>query len=310
MNASERDLGVSRSKRRLSFTRLASFAFSALALLTLAALTLIFLVQSLPAWRHSGLGYLTGGKWFYRAHLFGALPMIYGTIVVALIALILAAPISLGAAIFTAEFLPRRLRLAVKITVELLAGVPSVIYGLIGILLLRNWIYYLFARFDPLSGDTLLTAGVLLGVMILPTVMTLADDALRGVPAEQRRAARGLGLTATETVLSVSLPQARRGLVAALLLGLGRALGETIAVFLVVGRQDNNLPRNFFSLRPWLEAGQTLSSKLGGSESNIAYGDSLHWGAMVGLALILMTMVLIVTIVGAWQRKTKYAPSV
>ncbi len=303
------ELGFSWTRRRPSFTRLASFAFSGLALLTLAALTLIFLVQSVPAWRYAGLGYLTGGKWFYRAHLFGALPMIYGTIIVALIALILAAPISLGAAIFTAEFLPRRLRLAVKITVELLAGVPSVIYGLIGILLLRNWIYELFARFDPLSGDTLLTAGILLGVMILPTVMTLADDALRGVPAEQRRAARGLGLTATETVLSISLPQASRGLVAALLLGLGRALGETIAVFLVVGRQDNNLPQHLFSLHRWLEAGQTLSSKLGGSETNIAYGDSLHWGAMVGLALILMVMVLIVTIAGAWQRKSEYAPS-
>ncbi|MDQ2868011.1 MAG: phosphate ABC transporter permease subunit PstC [Verrucomicrobiota bacterium] len=289
---------------------MASFAFSGLAVCALAGPTFIFLVQSLPIWRHAGLGYLTGEKWFYRAHLFGALPMIYGTLIVALIALILAAPISFGAAIFTAEFLPRRLRLAVKITIELLAGVPSVVYGLIGILLLRNWIYHLFARFEPLSGDTLLTAGVLLGVMILPTVMTLADDALRGVPAEQRRAARGLGLTASETVLSVSLPQASRGLVAALLLGLGRALGETIAVFLVVGRQDNNLPESLFSLRAWLEAGQTLSSKLGGSETNIAYGDPLHWGAMVGLALILMGMVVIVTIVGAWQRKMKYAPSI
>jgi phosphate transport system permease protein len=236
--------------------------------------------------------------------------MIYGTLTVAFIALLLAAPIGIGAAIFTSEFLPPRLRIAVKITIELLAGVPSVVYGLLGILLLRDWIYELFARFELLSGDTLLTAGVLLGVMILPTVMTLADDALRSVPAEQRRAARGLGLTATETVLAVSLPQARRGLLAALLLGLGRALGETIAVFLVVGRQDNNLPANIFSPRGWLEAGQTLASKLGGSETNIAYGDPLHWGAMVGLALLLMMMVLAVTLAGAWQRKVKYAAGI
>lgn len=295
---------------RPSFTRVASFAFTALALLTLALLALIFVVQSAPVWQHEGVGYITGAKWFYRDHIFGALPMIYGTVVVALIALLLAAPIGIGAAIFTAEFLPNQLRLVAKVTVELLAGVPSVVYGLLGILFLRNWIYDLFARFDPLSGDTLLTAGVLLGVMILPTVMTLADDALRGVPAEQRRAARGLGLTAAETVFSISLPQAGRGLIAALLLGLGRALGETIAVFLVVGRQDNNLPANAFSLRAWLEAGQTLSSKLGGSETNIAYGGALHWGAMVGLALILMAMVLAVTIAGAWQRKTSYAASV
>jgi phosphate transport system permease protein len=293
-----------------SFTRTASLAFSGFALFTVAALTLIFVVQSLPVWQHEGLGYISGTKWFYRAATFGALPMIYGTVTVALIALLIAAPIGLGAAIFTSEFLPTRLRIGVKITIELLAGVPSVVYGLLGILLLRDWIYELFARFDLLSGDTLLTAGVLLGVMILPTVMTLADDALRSVPAEQRRAARGLGLTSTETVIAVSLPQARRGIIAALLLGLGRALGETIAVFLVVGRQDNNLPANIFSPRAWLEAGQTLASKLGGSETNIAYGEPLHWAAMVGLALLLMTLVLAVTVAGAWQRKTKDAAGV
>ncbi len=294
---------------RLSATKVASFAFTALALLTLGLLVSIFLMQSLPVWKHEGLGYITGSKWFFRAHTFGALPMIYGTFIVALIALLLAAPVAIGAAIFTAEFLPARPRLAVKIAIELLAGVPSVIYGLIGILLLRNWIYDLFARFDPLSGDTLLTAGVLLAVMILPTIMTLSDDALRSVPADQRRAARGLGLTASETIFSIAIPQAARGLIAALLLGLGRALGETIAVFLVVGRQDNNLPDNVFSPRAWLQAGQTLSSKLGGSETNIAYGDSLHWGAVVGLALLLMAMVLAVTIAGAWQRRTEYAAS-
>jgi phosphate transport system permease protein len=186
----------------------------------------------------------------------------------------------------------------VKVLIELLAGVPSVVYGLLGILLLRDWIYHLFEKFEPLSGDTLLTAGVLLAVMILPTIVTLSDDALRGVPAAQRRAARGLGLTHAETILSVAIPQAKRGLGAALLLALGRALGETIAVFLVVGRQDNNLPEHLFSLRAWLGAGQTITSKLGGSETNIAYGDPVHWGAMVGLALLLLMMSGTVTLVG------------
>src|SRR5947208_1585453 len=133
-----------------------------------------------------------------------------------------------------------------------------------------------------------LTAGLWLAVMVLPTIMTLADDALRGVPAQQRLAARGLGLTRAQTVLSVVLPQARRGLVAAVLLGLGRALGETIAVFLVVGRQDNQWPEKLLSLRPLIAPGQTLTSKLGGSETFIAYADSLHWGAIVGLAIVLL----------------------
>ena len=301
-------LQVKEKSPALSWTKLVSYLFTGVALCSLAALVLLCIWQSLPVWQHTGVHYLTGSRWYFRKLEFGALPMIYGTFTVALIALLLAAPIGLGAAICAAEFLPSRLRLILKIVIELLAGIPSVVYGLIGILLLRNWIYHLFAPFNPLSGDTLLTAGVLLGVMTLPTIMTLADDALRGVPAGQRRAARSLGLTATETIFSVSLPQASRGLVAAILLGLGRALGETIAVFLVVGRQDNNLPANLFSLRPWLSAGQTLSSKLGGSETNIAYGNSLHWAAMVGLGLILMAMVLLVTMLGASQRGSKYAP--
>ena len=271
-------------------TRAWSWLFSVVALGTLAAMVGIFAWQSVPVWRHEGWGYLSGAKWFFRQNEFGALPMIYGSIVVALVALVLAAPLGMSAAVFTAEYLPRGPRLAVKVLIELLAGVPSVVYGLLGILLLRNWIYDLFARFDPLSGDTLLTAGVLLSVMILPTIVTLSDDALRAVPAAQRRAARALGLTRAETILNVALPQARRGLGAALLLALGRSFGETIAVFLVVGRQDNNLPERWLSLQPLLESGQTLTSKLGSSETNISWGDPLHWAAIVGLGLILLVL--------------------
>lgn len=279
-------------------TRALSWFFSLLALGSLALMVAIFAWQSLPVWRAEGLGYLTGGKWFFRQHQFGALSMIYGSVVVSLLALVLAAPLGIGAAICTAEYLPRPARLAVKTLIELLAGIPSVVYGLLGILLLRNWIYDLFTRFDPLSGDTLLTAGVLLAVMILPTVVTLSDDALRAVPAAQRRAARSLGLTCAETILHVALPQAKRGLGAALLLAVGRALGETIAVFLVVGRQDNNLPSPWYSLRPLVESGQMLTSKLGSSETNIAWGDPLHWAAIVGLGLILLVLTGALTLLG------------
>lgn len=222
--------------------------------------------------------------------------MIYGTVVVSGLALALAVLVGLGAAVFTAEYLPPRARLAAKIVIELLAGIPSVVYGLLGILFLRDWVYRLLSPFDPVSGDTLLAAGLLLAVMILPTVMTLSDDALRGVSRLQRDAARGLGLTRAEAVLFVALPQARPGIVAAVLLGLGRALGETIAVFLVVGRQDNQWPASLLSLRPLLNAGQTLTSKLGGSETNIAYGNPLHWAAVVALGLLLLAMVTACTV--------------
>jgi len=275
-----------------------SYGFSGVAALFVVALVVLFIWQSLPLWKHEGAGFLTGTKWFYRQTQFGALPMIYGTVVVSAIALCLAAPVGIGAAVFSAEFVPSRLRLGVKIVVELLAGIPSVVYGLLGILFLRDWVYRALSPFDPLSGDTLLTAGILLAVMILPTLMTLCDDALRGVPSAQRMAARGLGLTQTEVVFSVSFPQAARGMVAAGLLALGRALGEAIAVFLVVGRRDNQFPANLFSLRPLGESGQTLTSKLASSETNIAYGDPLHWAAIVSLGLVLLAMAVGVTFIG------------
>lgn len=280
-------------------TRLATYAFSAIAAAFACGMFVLLLVQSIPVWQHDGLGFLTGTKWFYRQHQFGAAPMILGSVLTCLAALLLAAPVALGAAVFTSEYLPPRPRLFVKVIIELLAGVPSVIYGLLGVLFLRNWIHDLLTPFDPLSGDTLLTGAVLLAVMILPTVMTLADDALRAVPAAQRHAARGLGLTSTEVVLSVSLPQSARGMIAALLLGLGRALGEAIAVFLVVGRQDNQWPERLLSLQPLVESGQTITTKLASSESNIAYGDPVHWGAVCGLALVLMLMVAGITVASA-----------
>ncbi len=286
-----------------SYIELWSWLFAALTLFVLLAGAVLLLKDSVLVWKHEGTEILTGKEWFYRSETFGAAAMIYGTLIVAVLALLIAAPLGIGAAICTVEYLPARWRMVIKTMIEMLAGIPSVVYGLLGILILRNWIYQLFEDFEILSGDTLLTAGILLGVMILPTVMTLADDALSGVARAQRIAARGLGLNATDTIFSVSLPQALPGLIAALLLALGRAMGETIAVFLVIGRQDNQWPGELFSLRPLVESGQTLSSKLGGAEINIAYGQPLHWSAMVGLSFLLLLLVVGLTLLGLWIRE-------
>lgn len=286
--------------RRWSLTFIASLTLTAAGGGFLALMLGLFVWQSLPVWRQEGASYVIGAEWFFRVQRFGILPMIYGSVAVAAIALCIAGPVGIAAAVFTSEYLPGRLRMGVKVLIELLAGVPSVIYGLLGIVFLRNWIYDWLEPFELLSGDTLLTAGVLLAIMILPTVMTLSDDALRAVSSGRRLAGRALGLTKAECCIHVVLRQARPGIVAAILLGLGRALGETIAVFLVVGRQDNQLPSPWHSLRPLVEAGQTLTSKLGSSETHIAYGDPLHWAAIVGLGLVLLVLVLGVTTLGAW----------
>lgn len=263
-------------------------------LLWALAMPLTFLWQSLPAWRHQGLDLVAGAQWFYRAERFGAASMIFGTAAVSLIAIALAAPLGLAAAVSVHSCLRGRAGLMVKALMELLAGVPSVVYGLLGVMMLRTWMYGLLQPLDPISGDSLLTAGVLLAVMILPTLATLADDVLRSADARPALAARGLGLTRSETLFSVTLPGAARGLWAAVLIALGRALGETIAVFLVVGRQDNQ-PLRLSSL---IEPGQTLTSKLGGSEIHIAAGDSLHWSALMALAVILLAISLLTTFLG------------
>lgn len=265
-------------------------ATAALFLLFIGFALALWLREAWPAIRGHGAEMLSGGEWFYRHERFGALAMIFGSGVVSLVALALAAPVAFATAIFISEWLPHGLRPWAKAAVEFLAAVPSVVYGLLGILFLRNWMADWLAPFDPLSGDMLLTAAVLLGVMILPTVTTFAEDALRAVPAAQRLAARGLALDRAQAIRRVVLPQAWPGMVGAALLGLGRALGETIAVFLVVGRLDNRLPESFFDLSPLVGPGQTLTSKLGGPETHLAMGDPLHWGAMLTLGLILLVL--------------------
>ncbi len=242
--------------------------------------------------QHEGLSFWNQADWFFRADTYGAASMLYGSIVVGIIAMCLAAPISLAGAIFTAEYLRGWPRTIVKGTIELLAGIPSVVYGLLGVLYLRPIVFEWTQIFLPESGDTLLTAGILVGIMIIPTVLSLSDDAFRSVSQSERETSRALGLTDNEVFFHAIFPRAFPGVIAAVLLALGRAVGETIAVYLVVGRADNRLPDPWYSLQPLVEAGQTLTSKLGGSEVHMAYGHSLHWSAIVTLGFTLLAIVM------------------
>lgn len=251
------------------------------------------LYQSLPAWGSFGTSLITSPEWFFRHERFGAASMIYGSMMSAGLALLLALPIALGAAVWIAEYTSPLMRWVLKLLLESLAAVPSVVYGLIGVLVLRRWMGDWLEPLGAWSGDTLLTAAVLLAVMILPTLATVSEDALHNVSIRQREAARGLGLMRGEMVWAICLRQAAPGIIAGGLLGLGRALGETIAVFLVIGRMDNQLPEKLFSGTPLLEPAQTLTTKLGGAETHIAVGDPLHWGAMMALCLILLTITLL-----------------
>jgi phosphate transport system permease protein len=181
---------------------------------TIFILFISLVIESIPVFKAQGISFLWGADWF-AGEAYGALPMIFGSLMVTGIAVVMVLPFALGSAILTSEFLSGRLRLMVKAAMELLAGVPGIIYGLMGIALLTVWVRDVFGLID---GNTLFTAGVLLAVMILPTVMTLSEDALRSVPGEFRDTALSLGLTRMEMVLKVVVPQALPGLAGAVFL--------------------------------------------------------------------------------------------
>ena len=188
---------------------------------------LVFLVLMMSSWgaiSSEGLSLFTH-KWHPAKGEFGVLPMIFGSAAVTLIALTIATPLGLLAAIFTSELLNPAWRAPVKSALEILAGIPSIIYGLIGVAFFSIWIGNLF---DLQSGRTILTAGILLAVMILPTIITLCDDALHNVPLKYRESASGLGLYKYEVVRDVLLPIAKTDITGAILLALGRALAKLI----------------------------------------------------------------------------------
>lgn len=259
------------------------------------SILLIVLVLMINSWDAvSANGWeLFSLKWNPSTNQFGILPMLFGTIIVAFIALLIAVPLGVLTAIFTSEILPGRYRLMVKSLLELLAGIPSIIYGLIGVAFFGIWIQDLFGL---QSGRTILTAGVLLGIMILPTVITLTDDALQNVPEKYRDAAKGLGLYQYEVIKNTLLPIAKPDITGAILLALGRALGETMAVMLVIGSIDK-IPSPFFN---WLSPGQTITSKLGREIAESSFG-SVHFSAMIFMGLLLLTIVMLLTIIA--QRK-------
>jgi phosphate transport system permease protein len=256
---------------------------------TLFILFVSLLIESLPVFKAEGVSFLWGTDWF-ADEAYGALPMIFGSLMVTGLAVMMVLPFALGSAILTSEFLSGRYRLMVKAAMELLAGVPGIIYGLMGIALLTVWVRDVFGLID---GNTLFTAGLLLAVMILPTIMTLSEDALRAVPGEFRDTALSLGLTRMEMVMKVVVPQALPGLAGAVFLGLGRAMGETIAVMLVIGGIDR-MPQPWFNL---FAPGQSIPSKIG-REAAEALGFDLQWSALIALGLVLFLMVMTLTSAG------------
>ncbi|WP_218005067.1 phosphate ABC transporter permease [Actinomadura macra] len=238
--------------------------------------------------------------WSPQWGLFGAASMVWGTAIVSVIALAVAVPLGWASALALHEASSARWRRPLRTVVELLAAVPSIVYGLLGVALLRP----LIAEFFGITGgDSILTAGLLLGVMVLPTVVSVSVDALADVPDGVRETAAALGLSRIEVVASAVFPAARGGMLAAAVLGLARALGETVAVFLVIGRADGPFPAGPEQmLHSVLRPGQTLTTKLGGPEPLLAGTSGAHWAALSALGVVLLLIVAGLTVLAQSNR--------
>lgn len=274
----------------------ALFLCALLLLLIVAAMIAAMASRSTLSMREFGWGFLTSSEWNPIANKFGAWPFIYGTVMSSVIALLISVPLSLGVAVFLVEQAPRRVARPLTFLVELLAAIPSVVYGLWGIFVLapflrvyvmpplQRWFGFLPLFQGNMTGISLLTGGVILAIMITPIISAVVRDVLAAVPVTQREAALALGATKWETTLVV-LTNGGPGIAGAIILGLGRAVGETMAVTMLIG----NRPEVSASL---FDPSYTIASVLA-NEFREATGD-LYVSALVQLGLILFFVTFVI----------------
>ncbi|MGB8985266.1 MAG: phosphate ABC transporter permease subunit PstC [Candidatus Sulfotelmatobacter sp.] len=263
---------------------------------TLVLIVYELVLRSGPSWHAFGFKFFAGRDWDPVNEKFGALPFVYGTLVSSLLALLIAVPLSIGVAVFTTEMCPKALRGPLSFFVELLAAIPSVVYGLWAIFvlvpILSNYVEPFLGRtlgwtgfFDgPAYGISMLAAGIILAIMIVPIISSITREVLMVVPQHQREAALALGATRWEMIRLGVLRNARAGIMGGIILGLGRALGETMAVTMVIGNRPE-IAKSLFA------PGYTMASVLA-NEFSEATGD-LNLAALIeiGLALFLVTIV-------------------
>jgi len=257
------------------------------------ALLGFLITNSWSFWQQAGISSIWGAQWYPFEALYGMLPAIVGTTSALLIAMLIAIPCGLAAAIVSSEILNTSWRVGARLSMEILAGIPSVVYGLIGLWVLLP---FLQQHLNLLTGHSLLAAGMILSLMILPTLMLMSQDALQAVSLEQREAGLNLGLSWNQRLILILLPQAWQGIRSGILLALGRALGETMAVMLVVGSLDR-LPQPFYNV---LIPAQTLTSRIGREMGEAAFG-SIHFSALIACGVLLAGAAIVLSLLAHHQ---------
>lgn len=231
-------------------------------------------------------------RWYPNEEYFGVLPLVLGSILVTLGAAAISVPLGMLTAVFVAEVAPRWMREILKPFVEVLAGIPSVVLGFLGMLVVSPLIR---EHLGAPTGLTALTGSVMLGYMALPTIISVAEDALDAVPKSYRDAALALGATQWQTIWRVTVPAARSGILTAMMLGIGRAIGETMAVMMVTG----NAARMPLTLDSLLMPVRTMTATIAAEMGEVAQG-STHYHVLFGVGLVLFVVTFLINLVAAW----------
>lgn len=270
------------------------FIAACASVLAVALICVFIFMNGVPAMKEIGFfDFLSGEKWRPTSGVYGIFPMIVGSIVVTIGAVILGVPIGILTSVFMARYCPKQCYSFLKKATELLAGIPSVVYGFFGIIVLVPMVRELaktlkqlgFIR-NPGNGMNILTASILLGIMILPTIIGVSESALRSVPSAYYEGALALGATKERSIFAVVLPAAKSGIIAAVVLGVGRAIGETMAVIMVAGNQAR-LPESIF------EGVRTLTTNI---VMEMGYAEGLHREALIATAVVLFVFILLINL--------------
>ena len=261
-------------------------------ILSVALICIFLFMNGIPAIKEIGFFDFVGGKiWKPGNNIFGILPIILGSIYVTAGALVIGVPIGILTAVFLARFCPKKIYKIVKPGVDLLAGIPSVVYGFFGLCVLVPWVRSTFGG----NGNSILTASVLLGIMILPSIIGVSESAIRAVPNKYYEGALALGATHERSVFLTVVPAAKSGILAGVILGVGRAIGETMAVIMVAGNQAR-MPKGV------LKGVRTLTANI---VIEMGYAADLHREALIATGVVLFVFILLINLLfSALKRRT------
>ena len=261
-------------------------------ILSVVLICIFLFMNGIPAIKKIGFFNFVGGKiWKPGNNIFGILPMILGSIYVTAGALVIGVPIGILTAVFLARFCPKKIYKIVKPGVDLLAGIPSVVYGFFGLCVLVPWVRSTFGG----NGNSILTASVLLGIMILPSIIGVSESAIRAVPNKYYEGALALGATHERSVFLTVVPAAKSGILAGVILGVGRAIGETMAVIMVAGNQAR-MPKGV------LKGVRTLTANI---VIEMGYAADLHREALIATGVVLFVFILLINLLfSALKRRT------